>query len=152
MSEELNYATLYVQKQEQHIIELTRKMVDIEVKNSVLATQLKQIESQFEESQKQVEIQNKLMDQAAESVKNLTVTRDDLNLQIKDLEGELTGCKKRIDILTEKNNELAVENEQVKARLNTYMREVERQKGKLTEYHVENQRLKEETDELDNSF
>lgn len=152
MSEELNYATLYVQKQEQHIIELTRKMVDIEVKNSVLATQLKQIESQFEESQKQVEIQNKLMDQAAESVKTLTVTRDDLNLQIKDLEGELTGCKKRIDILTEKNNELAVENEQVKARLNTYMREVERQKGELTEYHVENQRLKEETDELDNSF
>ena len=78
--------------------------------------------------------------------------RDDLNIQIKDLEGELKGCKKRIDILTVENNKLAVENEQLTTKLNSYMREVERQNGELSEIFSENQRLKDDTDELNNSF
>ena len=69
MNDEVNYATLYVQKQEQYLVDLTRKFVDVEVKNTVLQAQFKQLEAQFEESQKQVELQNTLMDQAAESVK-----------------------------------------------------------------------------------
>jgi len=139
MSEDVNYATVYVQKQEQYIVDLIRKLIDFDVRATFISMQLKQTEEKLEESQKQVEIQNEMMEQAAESIKNLTTVKDDLTIQVKELEGEIVGWKKRADNLNEKNLELNTQNEQLKVKLKGCEREVDRQK---TEFQNEIESLK----------
>lgn len=151
MSDDLNYATLYAQKQEQYVVELIRKLIDFDVRATFISMQLKQIEEKFEESQKQVELQNDMMEKAAESIKVLTTTKDDLNTQVKELEGEITGWKKRADTLNEKNIELMTENEQLKVKLKGCEREVDRQKTELSDFQKEIKSLKKESGALDNT-
>jgi len=139
MSEDVNYATVYVQKQEQYIVDLIRKLIDFDVRATFISMQLKQTEEKLEESQKQVEIQNEMMEQAAESIKNLTTVKDDLTIQVKELEGEIVGWKKRADNLNEKNLELNTLTEQLKVKLKGCEREVDRQK---TEFQNEIESLK----------
>lgn len=133
---------MYAQKQEQYVIELLRKLIDLDVRATFMAMQLKQAEEKFDESQKQVELQNTMMEQAAESIKILTTSTEDLSIQVKELEGEITGWKRRADTLNEKNIELMTENEQLKVKLKGCEREVDRQKTELSDFQKEIKSLK----------
>jgi len=74
------YALAFIQKQEQHIMELLRKNIDLEIKVSILNSSiinlnnlLKESELRFEESQKNVSISNEIMNQATASIEDLTI-------------------------------------------------------------------------------
>ena len=69
----------------------------------------------------------------------LNVGQPTLTIQVKELEGEIVGWKKRADNLNEKNLELNTQNEQLKVKLKGCEREVDRQK---TEFQNEIESLK----------
>lgn len=142
MSDDINYVNMYAQKQEQYVIELVRKFIDLDVRATFMAMQVKQVEEKFDESQKQVELQNAMMEQAAESIKSLTLEKESFVAQVKELEGEITGWKKRADSLNEKNIELMTENEQLKVKLKGCEREVDRQRTELSDFQKEIKSLK----------
>ncbi|CAB5221284.1 hypothetical protein UFOVP247_127 [uncultured Caudovirales phage] len=76
MSDDKNYFSVYIQKFEQHHLEVLRKGIDAELKMMGLINAVKHAEAQYEESQKQVAIQNDMMEQAAALIKNISEEKD----------------------------------------------------------------------------
>ena len=61
LERQVNYLKQYIQRQENLFLEFTRKNVDFEIKILALNSSLAEMTSKYEESQKQVEIQNDIM-------------------------------------------------------------------------------------------
>ena len=68
-----NYALIYIQKQEQFILEIVRKSINLEVQIISLTNKINEFEKLYSESQNSVSQQNEMMEQAANSIKELTV-------------------------------------------------------------------------------
>ena len=69
------YLKQYIQRQEILLLDYIRKTIDLEIKSINLNASLIEFKTKYEESQKQVEIQNDLMQQAANGVESLTIEK-----------------------------------------------------------------------------
>lgn len=109
MSEDKNYLAAYIQKLEQYYVEVLRRAIDSELKMMGVINTVKQVEAQFEESQKQVAIQNNIMEQAGDSIKNLTLEKESAGYDIIERDKIISDKNKTINELS--NNLAQVENE-----------------------------------------
>ena len=146
----------YIQRQEMLLLEYIRKTIDLELKAISLNASLIDYKTKYEESQKQVDIQNDLMKQAANGVESLTVEKiafeekeKKLNETIKELKQSLNDCKnERYSITQELNqtkekianfdNEIKMANN----RADEIREEYNRQTQELNELFKENEELK----------
>lgn len=78
-TEQDNYTLLFIQRQEQLLVEQIKKTIDAEIRLSFAF-------KKYEDSQKQVDLQNDMMQQAAKSIETLTVDKNNLEARIKQLE------------------------------------------------------------------
>jgi predicted RNase H-like nuclease (RuvC/YqgF family) len=118
------YFKQYIQRQENLFLDFMRKNIHLEIRVSALSFSLQDITAKYEESQKQVTIQNDLMQQAANSVEKLTIEKMNLekretenNKTIEDLKKNLNDCKeerKKYARQNEEMNKLYSENNQLK--------------------------------------
>jgi septal ring factor EnvC (AmiA/AmiB activator) len=109
MSEDKNYLAAYIQKLEQYYLEVLRRAIDSELKMMGVINTVKQIEAQFEESQRQVAIQNDIMEQAGESIKNLTVEKESAGYEIRERDKTISDKNRMINEMS--TNLAQVENE-----------------------------------------
>lgn len=146
----------YIQRQEMLLLDYIRKTIDLELKAISINFSLLEYKTKYEESQKQIEIQNDLMQQAANGVESLTIEKlkfeekeKKLNETINELKSSLNDCKnERYSITQELNkanekidnfvNEIKIANN----RADEIREEYNRQTQELSELFKENQELK----------
>lgn len=112
---QVKYLKQYIQRQENLLLDYIRKTLDYELKNLILNASLQDMTSKYEESQKQVLIQNDLMQQAANSVESLTLEKNrlqqkesELNTTIDNLKKSLQDCKNEREKLLKEHNVLQI--------------------------------------------
>lgn len=120
-------ALLYVQKQEQLVLDIIRKNVNLEVQHSLLLDKYKELEKLYQDSQNNVSNQNEILNQAAESIKDLTEKNnkyEKLKTDYNIINNENVNLKNKIDDLTKEinrqNNEMKSifdENEEMRKKL-----------------------------------
>lgn len=150
------YLKHYIQRQEMLLLEYIRKTIELELKVISLNSSSIEYKTKFEESQKQVDIQNDLMQQAANGVESLTIEKlafeekeKKLNETITDLKNSLNDCKnERYSItqdLNRANEKIANFDNDLKAAnkmADEIREEYNRQTQELSELFKENQQLK----------
>lgn len=138
------------------LLDYIRKTIDLELKAISLNASLIDYKSKYEESQKQVEIQNDLMKQAANGVESLTVEKlafeekeKKLNETITDLKNSLNDCKnERYSIsqeLNRANEKIANFDNEIKLanhKADEIREEYNRQTQELSELFKENEELR----------
>jgi len=120
-------ALLYVQKQEQFALEIIRKNVNLEVQHSLLLDKYKELEKLYQDSQSNISNQNEILNQAAETIKDLTeknIKYEKLKTDYNIINNENVNLKNKIDDLTKEinrqNNEMKSifdENEEMRKKL-----------------------------------
>lgn len=98
-------ALLYVQKQEQFALEIIRKNVNLEVQHSLLLDKYKELEKLYQDSQSNISNQNEILNQAAETIKDLTeknIKYEKLKTDYNIINNENVNLKNKIDDLTKK--------------------------------------------------
>lgn len=120
-------ALLYVQKQEQFALEIIRKNVNLEVQHSLLLDKYKELEKLYQDSQSNISNQNEILNQAAETIKDLTEKNnkyEKLKTDYNVINNENVNLKNKIDDLTKEinrqNNEMKSifdENEEMRKKL-----------------------------------
>ena len=141
-NEQNNYALLYAQRQEQLLFEQIRKTIDAEIKALIATKSSNDFQLKYEESQKQVEIQNSLMQQAANSVERLTIENKKYEKSIEDLRKSLTECRNELSDSRSKSSSSEEEINLINARIKELKEEYNRQTAELSELFKENQELK----------
>ena len=143
------YLKQFIQRQESLFLDLLRKNIDLEIRLTAISASLKDLSSKYEESQKQVEIQNEMMQQAAVGVESLAKEKQqfekekaELNKKIEDLKRSLHDCKNErqqviVDLETFKTAH--VNEDKRYEDLNT---EYRRQTEELNKLYKENEELK----------
>lgn len=113
---QVKFLKQYIQRQEIMLLEYIRKGLDLEIKILNLNNSLQEISEKYNESQKNVAIQNELMQQAATSVESLTLEKKSLQEKeieyletINELEISLENCLKQKDQASKRNEDLARE-------------------------------------------
>ena len=121
----------YIQKQGNLLLDQIRKSIESEIRAESLSASLEEISFKYEESQKQVEIQNDLMQQAATGVETLTIEN-------KKQENLINTIKKGVEERDKKISELRIEVQDLKEKLQScehistdLKEEYERQKEEL---------------------
>ena len=143
------YLKHYIQRQEMLLLEYIRKTIDLELKAISLNSSLIEYKSKYEESQKQVEVQNELMQQAANGVESLTIEKKKYEKTVEELKTSLSDCRnERVAIANELkeakqkidnfDNEIKIANN----RADEIREEYNRQTKELSELFKENQELK----------
>lgn len=132
----------YIQKQGNLLLDQIRKSIESEIRAESLSASLEEISFKYEESQKQVEIQNNLMQQAATGVETLTIENKKLENTISNLEKMISNKKNEYDELNKKLMEFRNES-------NSCKEERENLKKELTELKTE---YKTQTEELNILF
>ncbi len=142
------YFKQYIQRQENLLLDFIRKNTDLEIRVSALTFSLKDITSKYEESQKQVSIQNDLMQQAANSVEKLTVEKMNLEKKetdnikiIEDLKKNLHDCKEERKKILKDFDELKKSNKNYEDLSKEYVRQNE----EMNKVYSENKQLKDKT-------
>jgi chromosome segregation ATPase len=153
MDEQNNDMSLiYIQKQEQVIIEFVRKQVEYEIKIHVLNENLKKANEKIEQNNNSINIQNELLQQTSTSVQTLTIDRnrlqdrEDIHLKkIEKLEKDIFNLSNELKEKDDKyHNELKISN--------NYKIELARQNEELTRLNnLENSKKKTKKGE-DNQF
>ncbi len=118
-TEQNDYTRLYALRQEQILFDQIRKTIDAEIKASMAIKSSSEIQGKYDESQKQVETQNEMMQQAANSIEELTNRNKRLEL---DKQSE----RDRFVELNKKYNEANEERNNLRARNTSLQKEVER--------------------------
>ena len=150
------YALAFIQKQEQHIMELLRKNIDLEIKVSILNSSiinlnnlLKESELRFEESQKNVSISNEIMNQATASIEDLTIKNKEHIEREETLVKTITNLQVEADKLKSEIGSISVQREEAKKQVialensvEQYKREINRQNEELQSLFKENEQLK----------
>lgn len=150
------YLKQFIQRQENLLLDFLRKNIDLEIRVSALNASNKDLLKKYEESQKQVEFQNELMQQAAKGVESLTVDKkvfqeketeyqrniENLNKTIEDLKRSLHDCKTEREEITRKHNEISLNISGSDKRYNDLMEEYRRQTEELNELFKKNEELK----------
>ena len=137
------YLAAYIQKLEVHFMDVMRRSIDSDIKMNSLFSNIKQVELQYEESQKQVELQNQMMEQAATSIRLLTEDKQQLNQNLITLKEEhninsqtlndiISVKNKQIDQLSDENKKINQENQNNLKQLKDLQNEIDRQNGELS--------------------
>lgn len=143
---------IYIQKQEQVVIEFVRKQVEYEIKIHLLNENLKKANEKIEELNNTINIQNNIVQQSASSIETLTLDRNRLQSRednyiekIEKLEKDVFDLSNELNTIKDKyNNELKISN--------NYKIELARQNEELTRlYNLENSKKKTKKIE-DNQF
>lgn len=143
------YLKQFIQRQESLFLDLLRKNIDLEIRLTAISASLKDLSSKYEESQKQVEIQNEMMQQAAVGVESLAKEKQqfekekaELNKKIEDLKRSLHDCKnerQQVIVDLEAFKTAHVNEDKRYEDLNT---EYRRQTEELNKLYKENEELK----------
>ena len=136
------YLKQYIQRQESLLLDFIRKNADLEIRVINLNASLTESIGKYEESQKQVEIQNSLMQQAANSVERLTIENKKYEKSIEDLRKSLTECRNELSDSRSKSSSSEEEINLINARIKELKEEYNRQTAELSELFKENQELK----------
>ena len=150
------YLKQFIQRQEFLFLDLLRKNIDLEIRLTALSASLKDLSSKYEESQKQVEIQNEMMQQAAVGVESLSKEKQqfekektELDKKIEDLNKVNEDLKRSLHDCKNERQQLIVDFESFKtAHVNENKRyedlntEYRRQTEELNKLYKENEELK----------
>ena len=136
------YLKQYIQRQEILLLDYIRKNIDLEIKVISLNSSLLEFKNKYEESQKQVEVQNDLMQQAATGVETLTVENKKYEKMIGDLEKISRDFRSELNEYKSKCSNAEEELKLVNARLQEIREEYSRQTQELGELFKENEDLK----------
>lgn len=101
------YLKKYIQKQETLLLDFLRKTLDLEIRSSILSKSLNDINLKYEESQKQIVIQNEIMQQAANGVESLTKEKNVLEKNLEDCKNERYALSQELQEYKQKNNSLS---------------------------------------------
>lgn len=137
------YLAAYIQKLEVHFMDVMRRSIDSDLKINSLINNIKQVELQYEESQKQVELQNQMMEQAATSIRlltedkqqldqNLITLKEEHNINSQTLNDIISVKNKQIDQLSDENKKINQENQNNLKQLKDLQNEIDRQNGELS--------------------
>ena len=122
-STQSDYTVIFAQRQELFIQDCLRKLFDIEVKLTLANATINEWKEKYEESQKQVQLQNEMMSQAAASIESITV-------QNKNVSSENDRFSKTIKELEIKIIELSKSEEKLKNQVelsNSRIRDLEKE-------------------------
>ena len=158
-TEKEQYNQIYIQKQEQLLVQYMRKSIDDEIKiimlnGSVfqLNNTIKEWEAKFDESQNNVASQNEIMLQATRSIEDLTNKTKFQQDQINNLNNELTEKNNRFNTVQNDINSANIlkdkafnELELIKNSIEQYKREIARQNEEMMLIFEENKQLKSKT-------
>lgn len=153
---QVNYLKSYVQRQENLLLDNIRKTIDFEIKILSLNSSLQEMNLKYEESQKQTEIQNEMMQQAANGVESLTLQlkqsqENELSLsqKIEQLKEQNSVCRNEKYTVAQELQEAKLTIETMKQgdnldkeRLKELREEYNRQTAELSELYKENEELK----------
>ena len=126
-----NYALIYIQKQEQFILEIVRKSINLEVQIISLTNKINEFEKLYSESQNSVSQQNEMMEQAANSIKELTVKSE----KYEKLKSDYSNINNERDKILSANHIL-------NKKINELMHEINRQNDEMKKLYDENEELK----------
>ena len=137
------YLAAYIQKLEVHFMDVMRRSIDSDLKMNSLFSNIKQVELQYEESQKQVELQNQMMEQAATSIRlltedkqqsdqNLITLKEEHDINSQTLNNIISVKNKQIDQLSDENKKINQENQNNLKQLKDLQNEIDRQNGELS--------------------
>ena len=105
-----DYTRLYTLRQEQLLFDQIRKTIDAEIKASMLIKSSSELQSKYNESQKQVETQNEMMQQAANSIEELTNRNKRLEAEKQVERDRFLGFNKKYNEANEERNNLHARN------------------------------------------
>ena len=149
LEELVNTLQRYMQKQEKMLLDHLRRNIEYELKTEDLSRAVNELSSKYEESQKQVEIQNDLMQQAANGVETITIEKQKLEKTVSNLEVMLSNKKKEYDDVMKKMSEFRnssdkcnEEKENIISELNNLKQEYKSQTEELNNLFKENEELK----------
>ena len=123
-------ALSYIQKQEQFILEMVRKNLNLEVHIVSLNNKISECEKLYKESQNNVLQQNDLMNQAAVSIKELTEKKD-----------KYEKLKNDYSVVINEKNSLIEQNKELNRKVNELLNEINRQNVEMKTLYDENQDL-----------
>lgn len=126
-----NYALIYIQKQEQFILEIVRKSVNLEVQIVSLTNKINEFEKLYNESQNNVSQQNQMMEQAANSIKELTVKSE-----------KYEKLKSDYSNINNERDKILSENHILNKKINELTNEINRQNDEMKKLYDENEELK----------
>ena len=143
------YLKQYIQRQEILLLDYIRKTIDLEIKSINLNASLIEFKTKYEESQKQVEIQNDLMQQAANGVESLTIEKKSfeekekrLNDTILELKNSLNDCKQERQKIIQEYESFKLNNLNNDKKFQDLSEEYHRQIEEMNKLYQENQELK----------
>jgi chromosome segregation ATPase len=139
--EQNNYTMVYVKRQENLLIEQIKKIIDLETQLTLSVPYIEQLKQKYDESQKQVEIQNEMMQQASRSIEDLTIKNKNFESQINNLNST------KIDLERSKNENIDSIN-QYSNRNNELERELKRINQEMQMIFDENILLKKQIEEI----
>lgn len=118
------YLNKYIQKQEILLLDFLRKNLDLEIRSSILSKSLNDINSKYEESQKQIIIQNEMMQQAANGVESLTKEKNILEKNLEECKNERYNISQELQQSKQKNVSLSKTLEDLKEEYNRQTEEL----------------------------
>ena len=145
-----SFLTLYVQKQEQLLLDYLRKSIEAEIKVVALTSSIQDISSQYEESQKQVELQNDMMQQAAKGLEITTLEKKHLEEKEKELTNRITELTNNYETrIKDIQNSYETRVKDTQTSYETRIRELETVYGQTRE---ELQKIKESTSNFEKQY
>jgi chromosome segregation ATPase len=143
------YLKQFIQRQESLFLDLLRKNIDLEIRLTAISASLKDLSSKYEESQKQVDIQNEMMQQAAVGVESLSKEKQQFEKEKTELNKKIEDLKKSLQDYKNEKQQVIVELETIKNAHANYVKRYEdlndeylRQTQELSNLYKENEKLK----------
>ena len=128
-----DYTKFYLNRQEQIAIDQFRKIIDLEVKLTMVIDNANALGAKYEEALKTIETQKDVIGQATVSIEELTKAKIDNDKAIKDLSERLDKADERNRLLTEDKNSVVNEVNMSRGRINDLEREINRLNGELSQ-------------------
>lgn len=136
------YLKVFIQKQEMLLHEYMRKSIDSDIRASLLEAKVKEALDKYEESQKQVEIQNNMMSQAAKGLEAVTIENNELQEKLERYQKTLASVQQEKDTYFNDLTKLKESSSGSDKRVNEIILEMKKQSAELTALYNENESLK----------
>jgi len=146
-----DYTKFYLTRQEQIAIDQFKKIIDLEVKLTMVIENANALGAKYEEALKTIETQQDVISQATVSIEELTKAKIDNDRAIKDLTERLDKADERNRSLTEDKNSVVNEINMSRGRINDLEREINRLNEELKQFDLEKP-VKKNTKSKDETF
>lgn len=133
---EKQFTLLYIQKQEQLMMELIRKILNNDVQTAIVSSNFQQLQQQYVDLEQSSVQQNKIVEQATNSIKELNVKSSNYEK----LRSEYTDLSRKYDDLNRSNNDK-------EKQILELMNEIERQKEEMNILFEENKTLQKQLED-----